>query len=33
MPNPERHPNLFGWAAIANKCGDSVVKTWPAGQL
>ena len=33
MPDPERHPNLFGWAAIARKFKDEVQNKWAAGQL
>lgn len=33
MPDPEKHPNLFGWAAIAKKFKEDVSKTWTAGQL
>jgi len=33
MPDPEKHPNLFGWAAIAKKFSETVAKSWTAGEL
>ena len=33
MPDPEMHPNLFGWAAIAGKFKDSMMNKWPAGDI
>ena len=32
-PDPESHPGLFGWAAMATKFAEPVVKKWPAGSL
>ena len=33
MPDPEKHPNLFGWAAIASKYKNDIVDKWPAHEL
>ena len=33
LPSPKNHPNLFGWAAIAGKYNELVIKKWPAGDL
>ena len=33
IPDAEAHPNLFGWAAMAKKFKDDIMKTWGAGQL
>lgn len=33
MPDPTKHPNLFGWAAIAKKFKEDVTKNWKPGQL
>ena len=33
LPDPEAHPNLFGWAAITRKFKDDVMAKWPKGEL
>jgi len=33
LPNPENHPNLYGWAAIAGKFKADLIAKWPAGEL
>lgn len=32
FPNPDLHPNLFAWCAIATKFTDIIMKGWPAGE-
>ena len=33
MPDPERHPNLFGWASMAKKFQEVATKNWAEGEL
>lgn len=32
-PDPEKHPNLYAWAAMTTKFAESVSSKWPAGVL